>query len=373
MKEIPWLHKTILIILIPVFCYLPVFGLVLLSSNMFKPSSSPDTTTKSSSTTIPLLSASSPNATPSSVDPTKNQSSLTPPDPSIYTDWIKLSVESEVRKQSGQAAKDEIEKLKSEYKGDIFVQIAFPVIFAIASIFAAFAVKDIVGKLLEQQEGDRIKRELEITLTSQIVPKAINERDQENSKRLDDIEAYAYWLEHQILSIMLTQAIDELKGSSISSQNEPKLLSAIQKLGNRSMITLEKASYNFRNKYFIDIKKYEEKFIQTKLNGVNLKAKESKKEMETILSTFGKPIQTQVEQEVYQGQNLFQAQMSLLRIALNRSLIGDKCSTELQELLNKLDEEISKDPRVERQEKMKIVDKREQESTVKPPDWDDLV
>lgn len=372
MKEMSWLHKIIQIILIisiPVSCYFPVFLLVRQSSDLFKPSNLPSTSSSSSPISNPPVATPSPTVTSSSGSSRINQSKSTSPELSVYTELIKVSVESEVRKQSEEAAKnaakDEVEKLKAEYKGDVFVQIVFPVLFAIASIFAAFAVKDIITKILDQQEQDRIKTELETTLKNQIAPKAAAEANQDITDRLDDIEAYAHWLEHQILSILITQAIDELKEYSISLENEPKLLSAIQKLGDRSIITLEKASGNFRRKYFDNIKKIEKDVLQSKLSNINLSADKQ----EVILSIFNRHSKNVIEQEVYQGQNLFQTQMGLLRIVLNRSLTDNEGSIELVNLLNELDENISKDPREEHKINSEIIAKREQERHSKPRKW----
>ncbi len=59
--------------------------------------------------------------------------------------YIEKQVTIEVNQQLQQAAQDEINKAK----GDLFAQITFPVLFAIASIFAAFAVKDILTEILK--------------------------------------------------------------------------------------------------------------------------------------------------------------------------------------------------------------------------------
>ncbi len=68
------------------------------------------------------------------------------------------------KKEAETAAKDAIEKLKADWKGDLFGQISFPVVFAIASIFAAFAVKDILTEILKTEDKDALKKEIKTTL-----------------------------------------------------------------------------------------------------------------------------------------------------------------------------------------------------------------
>ncbi len=283
--------------------------------------------------------------------------------------YVSGEINKQAKEQAQKAAKDEI----GQAKGDLFGQITFPVIFAIASIFAAFAVKDILTEVLKEQERNRIKRDIETNLRtdliSQIVPEAVAEKKQKINERLDDIEGYAYWLEHQILNIFINQAIGELNESSIPSQNEPKLLLAIEKLNNRSIVTLEKASGNFRRKYFVDIKKFEESTLQIKLDSVKLSAKESTQQKQAIILAFDESDKRKNEREVYKGQSLFQTQMGLLRIALNRLTVEDGCSIERKKLLDELDENIAKDPREQYQKNTEINAKREEESQVKPREW----
>lgn len=67
-------------------------------------------------------------------------------------DYINGEISKQAEEQSRKAAKDEL----SQARSDLIVQIAFPVVFAIASIFAAFAVKDILTEILKEEEKGRV-------------------------------------------------------------------------------------------------------------------------------------------------------------------------------------------------------------------------
>ena len=78
--------------------------------------------------------------------------------------YVSREITIQAEEQAKKVAKEEI----SQAKGDLFGQITFPVVFAIASIFAAFAVKDILAAILNQEEKDRVIDKLEKSSTEQI-------------------------------------------------------------------------------------------------------------------------------------------------------------------------------------------------------------
>lgn len=270
--------------------------------------------------------------------------------------YVSGEISKQAKEQAEKVAKDEI----SQAKGDLFGQLTFPIIFAIASIFAAFAVKDILTEVLKQQERDGIKTDLETSLKTQIVPKVVAEENQEINKRFDELEGYAHWLEHQILSILITQALDELMKNPVSPQIDPSLLLAIEKLGDRSMATLEKSSGKFCREYFVEIKKLEESVLKIKLNSVGLSTEVEK----ALLSTSSK-------QETYQGQSIFKAQMGLLRVTLNKLGTEGKNSSEVSGLLDEIDNKIATDPRIQHQKSVETAARLESETGVQPPLWKD--
>jgi hypothetical protein len=280
--------------------------------------------------------------------------------------YVSGEINKQAKEQAEKVAKEEI----SQAKGDLFGQITFPLIFAIASIFAAFAVKDILTEVLKEQERGRIKRDIETNLRtdliSQIVPKVVAQEKQQITDRLEHIEGYAHWLEHQILNILITQTIDDLKNKTTSLQIDPKFLSAIEKISDRSIVTLEKSSVNFREKYLKEIKNFEESVLSIKLTSIGLSTEEEK----ALISTFGESSKVRSKSEVYQGQSIFQAQMGLLRVTLSKLEIEGENSREIINILDQIDQIISKDPRVEHQEIVGIATRLQENYGVKPPSWD---
>lgn len=135
-------------------------------------------------------------------------------------------IDAQIREKSEKAAQDKIEELKENWKGDLFSQISFPVIFAIASIFAAFAIKDILTEILKEQEKERIKQELRSELRNAIVPEAIDHV-------LYEHESYSYWLEYQMLKVEINQIISEIRQTSL---NPP-----LEEAEKRNKFVLEKA------------------------------------------------------------------------------------------------------------------------------------
>ncbi|MCC5632516.1 hypothetical protein LC613_33425 [Nostoc sphaeroides CHAB 2801] len=258
-------------------------------------------------------------------------------------------VTGEINKQAKEEAEKVIQDEINLVKGDLFSQIIFPVIFAIASIFAAFAVKDILIEVLKQQERDKIKKDIETILKtelkSKIVPKIFAEEKQKITKQVNELEGYVYWVEHQILNIFITEIINELKKGNLP-QFEPEILSAIEKIHNRSIVTLEKSSIKFRRKDFQEIKSFEDSVVKIKLNSIAL----NQETKNTFISNFDESRQKGSEpEEVYQGQSIFHAQMGLLRITLSK-LIEEENSAKIANLIKEVDQIISSDPYTEYQQ-----------------------
>lgn len=154
----------------------------------------------------------------------------------LAKEYLTGQIKEEAKAQADKAAQDEISKAR----GELFGLISFPVLFAIASIFAAFAVKDILTEILKDQEKEKVKDELRRELKEQIVPNAI--KAERITKRLQAVEAYTNLLEHELLNIAINQVIDASKKSldSTSEEAEQRLSAAIEKLHNRLNITLDR-------------------------------------------------------------------------------------------------------------------------------------
>ena len=128
----------------------------------------------------------------------------------ILDKYISGEIYKQSKEESENAAKDEIEKLKADWKGDLFGQISFPVLFAIASIFAAFAVKDILTEVLKQQERVELQLALKEEL-KRLVPQAV--KNSSIYYLLKETEYRTYFLEYKLLGIQANQLILEVENN----------------------------------------------------------------------------------------------------------------------------------------------------------------
>ena len=239
--------------------------------------------------------------------------------------YIDGQIRQEAQDQAEKAVKDEIDKLKADWKGDLFGQISFPVIFAIASIFAAFAVKDILTEILKDQEKEKIQQELEVKIRNDIVPKAISTERKETTDSIREIQVYLSWLEHELLKITMTQVIDELKLSSNygSQKIEKSSLSAIEKLYDRSNLTLNTTFTAFEPDQFKILKQIECDFFKAKIKSIKL----SKVVEDNLLSKIAEkfePLKEDEEDKIWaegeytRMEDIFQLQKSLFIAKLHK-------------------------------------------------------
>ena len=73
---------------------------------------------------------------------------------------INKSIQKQVEEETKKATKDELENLAKTLKADLYKDISLSVIFAIASIFAAFAVKDILTEILKREDKANLRDEI---------------------------------------------------------------------------------------------------------------------------------------------------------------------------------------------------------------------
>lgn len=158
----------------------------------------------------------------------------------IAKEYIDGQIQQTAKVEAAQAAKGEIDRLQADWKGDLFGQITFPVVFAIASIFAAFAVKDILTEILKDQEKEKLKKEIEQELLDQIVPAAVESSQSEINRRIETIESYAYLLEYQITGILVNRSLnnEDRESSSISEDIRKNNQLTIEKLLDRATTAL---------------------------------------------------------------------------------------------------------------------------------------
>ena len=254
--------------------------------------------------------------------------------------YIDGQIKQEAQDQAEKAVKDEIDKLKADWKGDLFGQISFPVIFAIASIFAAFAVKDILTEILKDQEKEKIQQELEVKIRNDIVPKAISTKQKDITDSIGEIQVYISWLEHELLKITMTQIIDELKLSTNRSSKaiEKSSLLAIEKLCNRSNITLNTTCNAFEPDQFKILRKIEHGYFEAKIKSLQL----SKAVEDNLLSKIAVKLETTengyeedrllVEGEYARMEDLFQLQKSLFLAKLHKLYYEENNDSQKSEL-----------------------------------------
>lgn len=297
-SKISWLK----IILIPVFCYLPAFALLWMSVSL-KPAD---------------ISRSGQDV--KEVPETGKKNSLQNGAPKTNTskaETIKVK-EAENKINPQQIDKDEIEKLRSELKADLFSSISFPVLFAVASIFAAFAVKDVLTEILKDQEKENIQRELEMKIKKDIVPKVISEKQSNITDSIREIQVYISWLEHELLKIIMTQTIDELK-FSLNRGSKPfakSSLLAIEQLCNRSSITLNTTFNAFEPDQFKVLKQIEHAFLEAKIKSLKLDKTVEERLLSKLAEKPEPPEKDDEEELLMEGEHarmedLFQLQKSL--------------------------------------------------------------
>jgi len=303
MKEVAFFLKAFLI---PAFCYLPAFGLVWLSSNVFKPTtantqiSEMGTLEKQVETEV------------------KKQLNLRR---AVPQGELQKQISDEVKK----ATREEIENQENKVKGDLFGQISFPVLFAISSIFAAFAVKDILTEILKEQEKDKIKQELRQELIP-MISEAV-ENNPSLSQRILAVETYTRWLEHELLNIAVHQTFDELHKSLGSSFEEIREnLGTIEKLLNRSKATLYEVGKSrvggFKESNLELLQEAELAIFQAKVKSIGL---EEKMQNYLLLKLSEAPVMTRKNQSdlVQEDPNsrmdeIFQMQIDLLISTLKK-------------------------------------------------------
>ncbi len=260
---------------------------------------------------------------------------------SLGKTYISQEISKQAEEQAKKVAKDEI----SQAKGDLYGQMTFPVIFAIASIFAAFAVKDIVTKIWDRQEMTKLEEALAQNLENNLVPKAVEKKEKEITNRIQELEGNTNWLEHQILSIFTARMVDEIKSNPKISEDEPYLSLVMGKLHNMSVATLEGASNQFDYKNALpEIQRFE-KAVTTALKGTLAKNSSERKDIKGLEKR---------QEEFYKGESLFLLQMILIRNTLSKLSPDILPEKDRKFFLQEIETIIRKDPRREVEERRKI-------------------
>lgn len=296
---------------------------------------------------------------------------------SSLTTQQKDQIGKEVKKQAKTAVREEIDILRADWKGDLFGQITLPVIFAIASIFAAFAVKEILIKILEEQEKNRIKQELkqdlEQELKERIVPDIFLIEKEEIYEYLQALEGYIFWLEHELLRIETEQVLNQIDEINISTKSKLKIdkreLLVIEKIFERLKVTLSMTSSAFTRKDLEQLRQAENKLLEAKVRSTGLDETEQNEILDKLNGGFyinSREDRSLIEIQREHMDEIFQAQKGLLIIKLSK-LNSRRISSQLEADIKEIIEILSKDSRLELKiDEQKII-QDQQQSDVKPP------
>lgn len=276
--------------------------------------------------------------------------------------YIDGQIKQEAQEQAEKVAKDEIDKLKADWKGDLFGQISFPVIFAIASIFAAFAVKDILTEILKKEEKEEVKQELEQELRNQVVPEAIKHNQVEINKHIDEIETYTYWLEHELIGIMLAQITDDSKSELLVNlkEAEEKNIWAIEKLFYRANTTLNKVSSRLLGTDLNLIREAEYIDLKSRIKGIGLSESSQEILLDKLdkshqIASGAKDEQLLPEYSYERIDNIAEMQIRLLVAKLSKPLENETTADKLekQEMIAFIMNYLSRDSRHQANERFK--------------------
>jgi len=254
-------------------------------------------------------------------------------------EYIDDRIREEARVQAEKVLGTEINSLESDVKGDLLTQISLPVVFAVASIFAAFAVKDVIVEMLKDREKDRVKqeisRDLELHLVSDLLPNYVSLENNRIVTALKQIEAYTYWLEHKLLNAEIVKAIDDESNSSLLDQTEKDSnLIAIERLIDRSKMVMCEVSRNFESSKFQNLKKAEDIILEMKIKGADLNIQIQNRLLERLESTAQQPTEKSeksvlTRESIYDRvDSIFEIQINLVIATLSKLKTGDDSESE---------------------------------------------
>ncbi len=250
-------------------------------------------------------------------------------------------VSQEISKQEEDQAKKLVKEEMSQVKSDLIGQVAFPVVFAIASIFAAFAVKDILTEILKKEEKNQVVRDItkglqkiigldpnnnnKDTLASKLdrqLNKQFDTRISELKSHTDSLQTYTYWLEYKLLSMEMAKVFD-LASDSVERSETIALISR------REQYVLKRISCSSGGKINL-IKEAERKILEYKSNVPVLELEDN----------FISKIENWNDREM----ECFKIQMKLLLSTLKKLIkTGDASENEITSLINNIENFISKD------------------------------
>lgn len=226
------------------------------------------------------------------------------------------SLSEDDKKKMGDIIQFEAAKIKS----DLFNQISFPVVFSIVSIFAAFAVKDILQALLKANEKQEITEDLEKALVSKILPDAMKKYKSNVVSDLRGLESYIAYLEYETLRTSFNQILDKIpEMPSRSDEIKEKLMEYMQDIAKRKNYKLQQISSYIGEVKFQELVKidlaytdFSIKQLESSSDTVKSSLEEKISKQSKTLLELKKPIRFIPEDISSRSSELFQTQLNLL-------------------------------------------------------------
>ena len=296
---LPWRR----LIIISSLCYLPAIGMILANFLLMNSLASKMSTQKKDPSPEEVI----------PIDTKRLNQSLSENTPLVQA-YIKSEVQRESKTQADDAAKDALEKIK----GDLFGQMAFPVIFAIASIFAAFAVKDVLTEILKEEEKKKLRSELDDKLITEIVPNAIVKHEKKNIERFDRLEAYATWIEYELLKNTEDRIISQLENiKKFPKELTDDYVKSIERVVFRRHLQLYRLSSYFGQNKMKSLLKGDNSYLQSRLvtavnnKDINTKIADMLEAESQLISNKQASFKFKAENPFERSDSLFQVQLSL--------------------------------------------------------------
>lgn len=181
---------------------------------------------------------------------------------------------------------EQIQSITDKIKGDMLGQLTLPIVIAIASIFAAFAVKDIVAVLLNNSSMKELEEKLRRDIEVKVIPKAI--KSNSLVRRVNSLEVYINWLEYEKSNEALQNLISLAHSSNKSNFQEG--VSLVQEnfldLYQSSKNSLVSIAEEYNLEYLNEIFKSKAIMLEADLKDIQLESSVKQKIDDELQSVF---------------------------------------------------------------------------------------
>lgn len=267
------------IILIPIFLYLPAYGLVYMAVEGTRNSLSSQVSSLSNQ--VSSLS--------NQVNSLGNRMETFQTSSKNTATQQKAEEEKLRRDVSINALRSDIESMKATLKGDLFKDMSLPVLTAIASIFAAFAVKDILTEILKNEEKAELIKKIQEdaeALNKEFQSNIANEQKELTNNISHKAEELAQEITDQ------RRQVEDVVYKRVSGEIDSKLDSELKAIKNElrwleySFASVENELLTIQNISFSNPKDFEQIVEQGKLGVIsaleNLKSQNSERAFDLL-------------------------------------------------------------------------------------------